>query len=133
MSYADLAARFNHAAESRDVSELGDLIAEDAVWDMSRSRGPYSGVYRGHDQIQALLEGIIEAWDEMRFRRLATHQAGRHLAEEVEVTMRGRGSGVEIVAQGARVYEFRDQRIARFTMFQSMEDARDYVEAAAQP
>ena len=39
MSNLDLAARFNRAAEDRDASQLGDLIAEDVVWDMSRSRG----------------------------------------------------------------------------------------------
>jgi ketosteroid isomerase-like protein len=129
VSNLDLAARFNRAAEDRDKSQFGDLITEDAVWDMSRSRGPYSGIYQGHDEIRQLLEGVIEVWASMRFKRLSTYEVGDILAEEVEVTMKGEGSGVEVVGRGARVYEFRDGRIARFTMFQGMDDARAFVDA----
>ena len=65
----------------------------------------------------------------MRFKRLSLHEAGDRLAEEIEVTMKGQESGVEIVGRGARVYEFRDGRISRFVMFQSMADAREFVDA----
>ena len=129
MSNADVADRFNRASETRDVSQLADLITEDVLWDMSRSRGPYSGVYRGHDEIRDLLLSVIDAWESMTFRRISTHEVGDRLAEEVEVTMKGQGSGLEIVARGARVYEFRDGRIAGFTMFQGMDDARAFVDA----
>ena len=131
MTHEELAARFNAAAEQRDVSQLEHLIAPDAVWDMSRSRGPYSGVYQGHDEIKTLLEGVIEAWEYMRFRRLSLYEVGSLLAEEIEVAMKGQGSGVEIVGQGARVYEFSGGRIARFVMFQDMDDARQFVDAQA--
>ena len=130
MTNLDVAARFLAASETRDVSQLEALIAEDVVWDMSRSRGPYSGVYRGHDELRDLLEGVIEAWDQMRFKRISTYEVGDRLAEQVEVTMKGRESGVELVARGARVYEFRDGRIARFVMFQTMDDAKAFVDAA---
>jgi ketosteroid isomerase-like protein len=96
---------------------------------MSRSRGPYSGVYRGHDEIRQLLEGVIDAWERMEFERVSIYEAGNRLAEEVKGKMRGRGSGVELVARGARVYEFDDGRIKRFVMFQTMDDAREYVDA----
>ena len=129
MSNLDLAARFNAAAARRDVPVLEKLISADAVWDMSRSRGPYSGVYEGHDEIRRLLEGVIEAWARMEFERVSTYEVGNHLAEEVTGKMTGRGSGAEWVARGARVYEFRNGQIARFTMFQTMDDARTFVDA----
>ena len=129
MSNAELAARFNAAAEERAAERIGELITEDAIWDMSRSRGPYSGVYGGHDEIRKLLEGVIDAWEYMRFERLSLYEVGDLLAEEVRVTMKGQESGVEIVGRGARVYEFRGDRIARFVMFQNMDDAREYVDA----
>ena len=129
MTEAEIAARFNAAAEERALERLAELISEETVWDMSRSRGPYSGVYTGHDEIKALLEGVVEAWEYMRFERLSLHRARGRLAEEIQVTMKGRESGVEIVGRGARVYEFRDGRIVRFVMFQNMDEAREYIDA----
>ena len=129
MRLAELAERFNDAAARRDVAQLEQLIAPDAVWDMSRSRGPYSGVHEGETAIRSVFESVVDAWEEMRFRRVSLYEANGLLAEEVEAEMRGRGSGVELVAHGARVYEARDGRIVRFTMFQTMDDAREYVDA----
>ena len=131
MSNLDLATRFNDAAARRDVPVLEALISPDAVWDMSRSRGPYSGVYTGQEEIRQLLEGVIDAWDRMEFERVSTYEVGNRLAEEVKGLMRGRGSGVELVARGARVYEFEDGQIKRFVMFQTMNDAREFVDAQA--
>ena len=128
MTNLEIAACFNTAAAKRDVRVLEQLISPDAVWDMSRSRGPYSGVYTGHEEIRRLLEGVIDAWARMEFERVSTYEVGNHLAEEVNGKMTGRGSGVEWVARGARVYEFRDGQIARFVMFQTMDDARAYVD-----
>jgi ketosteroid isomerase-like protein len=129
MSNLGLADRLNAAIESRDEAELKALVAEDAVWDMSRSRGPYPGVYRGHDEIRGLVERQLEAWEGMRVRRISIHEIGDHLAEEVRVALTGRGSGVEIEAQGARVYEFRAGKIVRFTMFQNMDEAKEFVDS----
>jgi ketosteroid isomerase-like protein len=129
VSNLDLAARFNTATERRDEAELVRLIAPDAIWDMSRSRGPYSGVYRGHEEIRRLLEGQVEAWEAVALERLSTYEVGGWLAEEVQATLQGRGSGVELAARGARVYEFRGGLIARFVMFQDMDDAKAYVDA----
>ncbi len=129
MTNLDLAARFNAAAARRDVPVLEQLISADAVWDMSRSRGPYSGVYTGHDEIRQVLEGVIDAWERMEFERISTYEVGNYVAEEVDANIKGHGSGLELVARGARVYEFRDGQITRFVMFQTMDDAREYVDA----
>ena len=129
MSNLDLATRFIDATERRDEAELERLIAPDAIWDMSRSRGPYSGVYRGHEEIRRLLEGQVEAWEAITVERLSTYEVDSWLAEEVQATLQGRGSGVELAARGARVYEFRDGRIKRFVMFQDMKTAKEYVDA----
>ena len=129
MSNVELAARFIAATEQRDEAELERLIAEDAIWDMSRSRGPYSGIYRGHEEIRALLEGQVEAWEAIAVERLSTYEVGSWLAEEVQATLQGRGSGVELAVRGARVYEFRDGKIAHFVMFQDMDGAKEFVDA----
>lgn len=131
MNGAELAERFNDGIERRDEAALERLIAPDAVWDLSRSRGPYSGVYRGHEEIRGLLEGQMEAWERVRVEQLSTYEVGEWFAEEVRSTLTGSGSGVELVAQGARVYESRDGRITRFVMFQEMDEAREFVDAQA--
>ena len=129
MSNLALVDRFNAAIERRDAAELEQLVAPDAVWDLSRSRGLDTGIHQGHDQLRALLEGQAEAWEGMRVDRVATYETDDLLAEEVRVLLTGSGSGVEIKAQGARVYEFRDGKIARFVLFQNMDEARAYVDA----
>ena len=72
---------------------------------------------------------MIDAWERMEFERVSTYEVGNYVAEEINGKMRGRGSGVELVARGARVYEFRGGQITRFVMFQTMDDARAYVDA----
>ncbi len=129
MSNLELHERFVSATGRRDVDDLEQLIAADAVFDYSRSRGPYHGVYRGEAEIRQLLENVIEAWESLRFETLSTYEMGAWLAAEMSVTFRGRGSGVELKARGARVYELRDGKIARFVQFQDMESAREYVDA----
>jgi ketosteroid isomerase-like protein len=129
MSNLDLARRHIDASERQDEAAVTAMIAPDAVWDLSRSMSPYRGVYTGHEQIREVLLGTIEAWEGMRFEVLDVHEREPLLALEIRARMRGRGSGVEIEAQGARVYEFRGGKIAHFVMFQDMEAARAFVDA----
>lgn len=129
MTNREIADRHIDASERQDAAELEALVADDVVWDLSRSRSPYQGVYRGTNEVRTLLEGLLEAWGDMRFQVLSTHESGNWLAMEIRARMRGRESGVEMDARGARVYEFRGGKIARFVQFQDMVEAREYVDA----
>ncbi len=60
---------------------------------------------------------------------MTNRELAERMAVDVRVRVRGRGSGADVDARGARVYEFREGKIARFVQFQNMADARDYVDA----
>jgi ketosteroid isomerase-like protein len=128
---AEIAARFNEAANSFDFDMLEETATEDAVFDLSRSRGPYRGVYRGYDAIRGFLDTLTDAWESVHFERVSADEVGDFVVEEISGHLIGRGSGVEVEIRGFRVYEFRDGKVSRFVLFQDLDSAREFV--AAQP
>ena len=129
MTNRQLAERHIDASNRFAVEELEELLAEDVVWDMTRSVGPFRGMHQGEAEVRPLLESYMEAFESIVATPLEWHERGDWIATDIRVQMRGRGSGAEVEARGARVYEFRDGRIARFVQFQNFADARAYVEA----
>jgi ketosteroid isomerase-like protein len=129
MSNLDIALRHIDATQRQDAEALEEMMAPDAVWDLSRSRGPYRGVYEG-EEIRTHLLALKEAWEEIRAEPFETYEKGSWLAMGIRARMRGRGSGVELEAQGARVYEFREGKIARFILCQDLDEAKAVVDDA---
>jgi ketosteroid isomerase-like protein len=128
---SDIAGRFNEAANNFDFDLLEETATEDVVFDLSRSRGPYRGIYRGYAEIREFLDNLTDAWERVRFERVSAEEVGDFVLEEITGTLVGRGSGVEVEVRGFRTYEFRDGKVTRFALFQDMEAAREYV--GAQP
>ena len=129
MTNRELADRHIDASNRFDLEEIDPLFTDDAVWDASRSEGPGRGVYRGKEVIREFLVSYVEVFDSIIAKPLEFYERSNWMAVDVRVRVRGRGSGVETTARGARVYEFRDGRIARYVQFQNMDDAREYVDA----
>ena len=111
------------------VEEIEELFSEDAVWDASRSIGPSRGIYRGKEEIEPLLMSYLEAFESIIATPIEIYERGNWIAVDTHVRMRGRGSGIEVEARGGRVYELRDGKIARYVQFQSMDEAREFVDA----
>lgn len=128
MRHRDLAERHIDASNRRAIPELESMLTEDVVWDMTRSISPMRGLYRG-EEVRGLLESYTEAFESVIATPLEFHERGDWMAVDIHVKIRGAGSGAEVEARGARVYEFRDGKIARFVQFQNMEDAREFVDA----
>jgi len=116
------------ASFGRDPDTGLEFIDADAVVDWTASRGPYSGVYRGHAEIRRFRQAFNEAWDELAVE----------LSEVVEVDSetlvcatiirgRGKGSGVPIEAQGAWVGSVRDGKVIYAAFHQSKADALEAV------
>jgi ketosteroid isomerase-like protein len=61
----EIVRRSTDALNRRDLDELVEHWAPDAVVDWSNSRGPEAGVYRGHDEIRAFAKRFLAAWDEV--------------------------------------------------------------------
>ena len=129
MTNREIAERHIDAANRLAVSEIEAIVHENAVWDLSRSIGPYRGVYQGESEVRAVLMSQLEAFESAHATALDFFERGDWMAVDIHVRMRGRGSGVEVEARGARVYEFKDGKIARYVQFQNMDDARAFVDA----
>jgi uncharacterized protein len=128
MTNRELAEHAIDAANRLDEEDLLALATEDIVVDMSRSIGPAAGVYRGFDEVRAFFESYGEAFESVIATPIEFYERGDWMAIEMRVRVRGRGSGAEVEAQGARVYEFRDGKIARYIQFQDIASAREYVD-----
>jgi hypothetical protein len=126
---AEIAARFIEATNNLDFGMLEETVTEDALFDLSRSRGPYRGVYRGYDEIRSFIDTLTDAWERVTFERVSAEEVGDWVLEEISGTLRGQGSGVEVEISGFRAYGFRDGKVAKFVLFQDMESAREYVDA----
>jgi ketosteroid isomerase-like protein len=127
----EVAERHIEVSNRLAIEEIEQVLTEDVVWDMSRSVGPFRGVYQGDAEVRPLLMSYVEAFESIVATPLEWHERGDWMAIDIRVRIRGRGSGAEVEARGARVYEFRDGKIARFVQFQNFADAREYVDAQA--
>jgi ketosteroid isomerase-like protein len=118
----EVVKRFFEARKRHDVEgELAELH-EDVVWDMSNSRSPYRGLYRGHDGFRQIRREAFEAWEDVRWEP----QGFIEIGERVVVPMRGRNrgrDGIELEWTAASVYSLREGKIARSELYQSKEEA----------
>ena len=112
------------AATSRDEYEaVWAMYHPDVVYDWSRSRGPYHGVYSGLAEVQRFLEGMQDAWADLEFFHTELIPCGRGVVRVGGMRAKGRSSGVGIEATGAQLFEFEDGLVRRVTLFQSRDEA----------
>ena len=62
----EIVRRGTDAYNRRDLDGILETWAPDAVLDWSRSRGFDAGVFRGHSEIRAHWQRLLEAFDEVR-------------------------------------------------------------------
>jgi len=129
VTYRELAERTIEAGNRFDLDALEELATDDIVFDMSRSIGPARGVYRGPDEVRDFFHSYTEAFESAIATPLNFYERGDWMAIEIRIRVRGRGSGVDVDAHGARVYEFRDGKLARYVQFQDMDEAKAFVDA----
>lgn len=116
--------RVAEALDAADLDALEAMLAEDAVFDWSRSRGPFSAMYEGRREIRALWDEFVKSieilsWDEFDHTPI---DDDRMLVSN-RWRGRGRESGVDVEAKGAMVYTVRNEKVARMVLFQSREEA----------
>ena len=109
--------------------DLEALSASDIVLDMSRSIRTDRGVYRGFEEIREFLTSYTEAFDSVVATPVRFHERGDWTVVEMHVRFRGRGSGVDLEARGARAYRAHDGQVAQYVQFQDFESAREFVDA----
>ena len=116
--------RLAEALNAADLDALEAMLSEDAVFDWTRSRGPYQGIYEGQSEIQAFWDEFLEnleilSWEEFDH----TPIDGERMLVSNRWRGRGRESGVDVETRGAMVYTVRDHKIIHLDLFQSREEA----------
>lgn len=115
---------FYDAMSEGDVDSALDLLAPDAVADLSRSRNPDAkGIHRGREEIKAMLEGLIEVWEEYELFHDEFLELGDQVLRVGGVRARGQGSGVEVLGRAAQLWTFSDGVPVRLAFFQDKDEA----------
>jgi len=90
---------------------------------------PERHVYRGHEGVLRQQERFEEAWESFRIEPADFAASGDKLVVIVDLWGRGRGSGAEVEARAAHVWEFRDGKAVRFEISGDPERALRDIEA----
>jgi ketosteroid isomerase-like protein len=111
------------AYNRRDLDGTLANWAPDAVLDWSNPRGFDAAVFRGHREIQAFWQRMLEAFDEVRIEidDPVEVERGPVLVENVAY-LRGR-DGIEVQARSAFLLGIRDGKTTSLTLYQTKEEA----------
>ena len=123
--------------EAMNEGDLDRVIAQidpdEFELDYSRSLSPdLTGVHHGHRAIRRFLEELVEPWEEFELIADKFIEVGDHVILVSHTRNHGRGSGVEVVARGAALYEFRGGRLVAWRLFQGEEEALAAVGSSEQ-
>jgi ketosteroid isomerase-like protein len=110
--------------EARDSGDAAGALAQfhpEVVVDAT-ARGD-ARIGRGHEELTAIIAEWIGEFDEWREEVEEMRDVGDSVC--VVATQRGRGkkSGVEVEARYALLFEVRDDKITRMTMFRGLSEA----------
>jgi ketosteroid isomerase-like protein len=103
--------------ETRDLEKFYALLADDVVWDLSRSPFPEAGVYHGVDAVRSWFSGLRDAFGEVRYEIEKQRELGDQVAELVHVSGRGPGSQIPVDYSFAPLFTFRDGKIIRMDRY----------------
>jgi ketosteroid isomerase-like protein len=118
---------FEEFNETRDVEEFYALLAEDIVWDLSRSPFPEAGVYHGIDAVRAWFSGLRDAFGDVRYEVEKQRELDDRVAQLVRVSGRGPGSQIPVDYRFAPVFTFRDGKIIRMDRYDDWAAATEAV------
>jgi ketosteroid isomerase-like protein len=121
----EIVRRAYAAFNKRDIEALAALTDPDLIMDWSRSMGPQRNVYRGREGIREWIAGMDEAFETFEVAPLEFRGSGSRIVVPTRVGGRGRGSGATVEAQGATVWELRDGKVVKMTLYQSRQEALD--------
>jgi ketosteroid isomerase-like protein len=119
--------RFYEALNQDDLTGAFDRLPyseDDFELDMSRSVNPdRTGVFHTREEAERALRLFLEAWSDVEWFATEYVDAGDTVIRIGGIRVSGRGSGIEIDAEGAQVWEFRDGKAVAVRQCQSKEQA----------
>jgi ketosteroid isomerase-like protein len=105
-----------------DYGALLDLVNEDVVAIIPVGLAN-AGVYRGHEGFLRMMDDWRDAWVDFRVEAEEPFLAGDAIVVPVRHAGTGRGSGIEISMDVFHVAHFRNNRVARWRLCGSREEA----------
>ena len=119
--------RLFEALSRGDLDELEAMTPIDFELDRGASRSPGSRVYRGPGDIRQLWSDLLDAWSEFEFYEIEMIHTGDAVVRVGGVRGKGKSSGVEVAAEGATLWRFRDGKPVSAALFQSKQEALEAV------
>ena len=115
------------AARNRgDMDAIVRLVSPDVVVDATR-RLLDPATFTGHDGLKTFIASLEEAWSEQQTRVERWVDTGDQVVALVHLRSTGRSSEVSVDAHPSWVYEVRDGKIARMTVYQTWDEALEAV------
>ena len=110
-----------------DLDELEAITPHDFELDRGASNSPDRRVYRGPKDIRRLWSNLLDAWSEFEFYEIEMIDAGHAVIRVGGIRGKGKSSGVEVAAEGATLWRFRNGKPVSARLFQSKAEALEAV------
>jgi ketosteroid isomerase-like protein len=110
------------AFHRRDFDSALDCFAPDVLVDASKAR-PGVGVSKGRDSVNALVASWIASWDEWREEVEEIRDLGGQVLVLSTQRGRGKGTGVEVEARYAMLYDVSGGEITSLRMYRNPAEA----------
>ncbi|MQA76146.1 MAG: thiamine phosphate synthase [Solirubrobacterales bacterium] len=112
------------AALTRGEIELAlGRVTDDVEFDVSRSRGPWSGIFRGRSELRGVWESLGEGWRSMRWESTGSRPVGGRIAVATRIRAAGAASGIEVEARAGWLISVRDGLVSAGVFFQTYDEA----------
>jgi ketosteroid isomerase-like protein len=119
----EIVRRMYDAFHSGDADGALAHFDPDVVVDASRARPDIRGIGRGREQLRRIVISWVGTWDEWREEIEEMRDLGSQVLVLTVQHGRGKGSGVEVEAPYAVLYDLHRGKITRMALYQEKADA----------
>jgi ketosteroid isomerase-like protein len=115
-------AALEAAREGYELYNLGgidawiEIFTEDVVWSEGTDV-PEPEIFRGRDGVVRQQRAFAEAWDAVRVTPQSVRGDGEHAVVVLDLWARGKGSGAEVEARVAHLWQISDGLISRMEVY----------------
>ena len=129
----EIVRRWSDTWSRQDVVGLSACFDDEIEVDFSNAQGPFRGIYRGPDEVIRFCRSLWEAWDEITIAPEELIECGgERLVTATALHAKGLASGINIEAHVAHVWTFRQDKVSRCKLFQTVAEALESVGLSVQ-